>query len=120
MRIQQPKRDLRIAFQPSPNRRRNRLTGLAAQPRLSIEFDDNPAHGPHFVEPRSNAHTNAKALEHSHLQALQVFQILQILKAFDQAFFFLPGKQQDALGRWRALGQVFSAAVAGARGARLA
>ncbi|MNH42540.1 hypothetical protein D3C79_1042590 [compost metagenome] len=65
-------------------------------------------------------HADAEVFVHPLLQALQVFQVLEIFQAIEQAFFFLASQQEDALGSLRAIGQVFAAADAGARGARLA
>lgn len=120
MGIEQPEGHLRVTLQPAADGRRNRLPSPATEPRLIVQFDDDAAHGPHFVETGGNVHADAKIVVHPLLQPLQVFKVLEVFQAFEQAFFFLAGQQEDALGGLRVVGQVFAAAVAGARGARLA
>lgn len=61
-------------------------------------------------------HANAEVFIHPLLQALQVFQVLEVFQAVEQAFLFLAGQQEDALSGLRVIDQVFAAAVAGARG----
>lgn len=120
MRIEQPERNLRITLQPAPDRRRDRLPGLAAQPGLIVQFDDDAAHGPYLVVTGGDVHADAEVFVQALLQTLKVFQVLQVFQPFEQAFFFLPGQQEDALGGLRMVGQLLAAADAGARGARLA
>ena len=68
------------------------------------------------VEAGADVHADAEVFVQPLLQALQVFQVLEVFQAFEQALFFLAGEQEDALGRWRLSGQLFAAAVTGARG----
>jgi len=42
---------------------------------------------------------------------LQVFQVLEVFQAVEQAFLFLAGQQEDALSGLRVIDQVFAAAV---------
>lgn len=120
MRIEQPERNLRITLQPAPDCRRDRLPGLAAQPGLLVQFDDDAAHGPYLVVTGGDVHADAEVFVQALLQTSKVFQVPQVFQAFEQAFFFLPGQQEDALGGLRMVGQLLAAADAGARGARLA
>ena len=120
MGIQQTEGHLRVALQPAPNCCRDRLPGLAAQTRLVIQFNDDTAHGPHFVVAGGNVHADAEVFVQALLQALQVLEVLEVFQAFKQALFFLSGEQEDAPGRLRVIDQVFAAAVAGTRRARLA
>jgi hypothetical protein len=66
---------------------------------LFIQLDDNPAHGPHLIEPRGNVHTDAKVFIHPLLQTLQVIQVFEVLQTLEQALLLLPREQEDALRR---------------------
>ena len=61
-------------------------------------------------------HANAEIVEQALLQPLQVFKVLQVFQAVEQALFFLAGQQEYALGGLRVVGQLFATTNAGARG----
>lgn len=118
--VEQPVSDFRITLKAPPYRRGDGLAGLAAQARLLGQFDDDTAHGAHFVVARGNAQANAQLIVHAQLQAMQVVQVLEVFQAFEQAFFFLAGEQQNTLRVGRALLQAFATTDAGAWRAGLA
>jgi len=120
MSIQQPIRNLRPFLHALANRCRNRLPGLATQPRQVIDNDLNPAHRLHFRMARRDMHANPQLLVHQLLHALQVGQALQVFEAFEQAFFFLARQVQDARIGAGNVEQLLTIAVADAGWAGLA
>ena len=89
MGIQQSIRNFRPFLQPFANRRRNRLPGLATQPRQFIDHDLDPAHAFDFGMPWGDVYADAQLLVHQVLHTFQVCQALQVLQAVEQFLFFL-------------------------------
>lgn len=120
VRIQQPVGDLRVPFQAAADGGGDGLAGLAAHAGQLVDLDGDAAHAAHLVEARGDLHAQAEQLEHAPLHVLQVFQALQVLQAFEQAFLFLAGQAQDAQVGIRLLQQAFAVAGTGAGRAGMA
>ena len=118
--VQQPVGDLRVLLQAAADRRRDRLTGLAAQAGQFVDVDGDAAHAAHFVMPRGDFQANTQLLVHPPLQAFEVGQALDAFQAFEQALLLGAGQQQDARIAAGAVQQALAPAVAGAGWAGLA
>ena len=87
---------------------------------MLVQLDDDAAHGPYLVVTGGDVHADAEVFVQALLQTLEVFQILQVFQAFEQAFFFVAGQAQDThVGAW-GLEQALALADASAGWAGLA
>ncbi len=116
--VEQAPGDFRPSLHRPPDRRRNALPRLAAQPRMGIEMHVDAAHAAHLAMGRLDMQANAQLIEHSLLHALEVFQALQAFQALKQSLLLAAGQQQDARIGTQSVQQLVALTVAGTRWAR--
>lgn len=87
---------------------------------MRVETHVDAAHAAHLAMGWLDMQANAQLLVHALLQALELFETLQVLEAFEQALLLLPGQQQDARIGTGGVQQFITLTIAGTRRAGVA
>ncbi len=82
---------------------------------MRVETHVDAAHAAHLAMGWLDMQANAQLLVHALLQALELFETLQVLEAFEQALLLLAGQQQYARVGDGAAQQLLALTVASAR-----